>query len=78
MKRKRHEYPRLEWTLCSEVPTDSRRVLVWHRCRPWCRYFQFVIGWWNSEEWRRDDSHWEHGLIHQPTLWKDVEPPDVN
>lgn len=70
----------LEWTPCSQPPSDSRRVLVWHRVRPFCRRNEIVVGWWNSEEWRRDwpwiaPGERDHGRIYQPKFWKDVETP---
>lgn len=65
----------LHWTPCSQPPSDCRRVLIWHRVRPWCRFHQVVVGWWNSKEWRRDDSDHRQGGIYQPVLWKDIEPP---
>lgn len=70
----------LDWTPCSQPPSDCRRVLVWHRVRPWCRFFAPVVGWWNSKQWRCDyrrcpgDTQ-DHGLIYQPMFWKDIEQP---
>jgi hypothetical protein len=66
-----------EWLPCSGTkPPVAERVLVWHRVRPWCRFYQATVGWWNSEEWRRDDSHSSvHGLIYQPKLWRYIEEP---
>ena len=72
---KTHPYPRFEWTPCSEPPDRWRRVLIWHRARPWCRFFRATVGWWNRTEWRRDDSDIRQGAIYQPVLWKDIEPP---
>lgn len=71
-----HAFPRFEWTPCAEPPTDCRRVLIWHRVRPWCRFFHPVVGWWNSKEWRQNDSNAaKHGVIYQPALWKDIDTP---
>jgi hypothetical protein len=72
---KTHPYPRLEWTPCSEPPSDIRRVVVWHRSRRCNRFFQITVGWWNTEEWRKESLNWHEGEIYQPTMWKDVEPP---
>lgn len=73
----RHAYPRFDWTPCSEPPDNCRRVVVWHRVRPWCRFYKIVVGWWNVHEWRWD-YHGEdpkHAIIYQPHCWKDIEPP---
>ena len=72
-----HKFPRLEWTPCSQPPDDCRRVVIWHRCRKWCRFFQIVVGWWNTEEWRQADSqsHLKFGQIYKPVCWRDIEVP---
>jgi hypothetical protein len=68
-----------EWRPCSGAkPPVAERVLVWHRARPWCRVHKATVGWWNSVEWRRDDSNSrEHGVIYQPKLWRYIEEPKV-
>ncbi|HWY74987.1 MAG TPA: hypothetical protein VN281_05190 [Verrucomicrobiae bacterium] len=72
----------LQWTPCKQrLPDVGRRVLIYHRLRPWCRFFEFTVGWWNGKEWRRSycdhpDFSRDHGIIYQPLLWKDVELPD--
>jgi hypothetical protein len=70
-----HPFPQLNWTPCGELPDCYRRVVVLHRVRPWCRFNEIVVGWWNTEEWRRDDSHYAHGKIYQPICWRDIEFP---
>lgn len=75
----KHAFPRLEWTPCSEPPDGYRRVLVWHRVRPWCRFYEPVVGWWNGEGWWRDDSDSQRfGLIYQPVQWQDIEGPETH
>lgn len=71
----RHPFPRTDWTPCDEPPTSNRHVIVWHRVRPFCRYFEPVIGWFNGADWRTDDSNFSHTLIYQPVLWKDIDEP---
>ncbi|GEM_PF-4590461 len=69
----------LQWTPCAKPPEVARRVLIYHRSRPWGRYFTTCIGWWNGREWRREDSNTlKFGIIYQPLLWKDFERPGVN
>lgn len=63
------------WKPCSEKPSNCRRVLIWHRVRPWCRFFSPTVGWWNSVEWLREDSNRAHMKIYQPTLWREIEAP---
>lgn len=77
MSRVTHKFPRLEWTPCSEPPSEYRRVLVVHRCRPWCRFNRIIVGWWNTEEWKHDDSNFAHTSIYQPIVWRDVELPKL-
>ena len=70
-----HPYPQHDWRPCNEPPDDCRRVLIWHRVRPYCRFYRAVVGWWNSEEWLRDstDEHPHAFTIYQPVLWRDIE-----
>ena len=73
----RHAYPQFTWTTCNEPPDNCRRVIVWHRCRQWCRFYEIVVGSWNSLEWRQDnDKGYLQGRIYQPDLWRDIETPD--
>ena len=72
----KHAYPQLEWTDCRQVPDSCRRVLVLHRHQPWSRYYELVVGWWNTKEWRREDSQSsKFGLLYQALMWKDIELP---
>ena len=65
-----------DWTPVSKKPPNGMRVLIWHRVRPWCRYFQPTVGWWNGVEWRADVSHFtDKKVIYQPTMWKFIDPP---
>lgn len=65
------------WTSCKTPPDNNRDVLVWHRVRPYCRFYTATIGFWNSAEWRNHESNWNHQIIYQPTLWRDFDaPPD--
>jgi hypothetical protein len=70
---KKLPFPVTGWTLCcTAVPDAYRRVLVWHRVRPWSRVYLPVIGWFNTEEWMQEDGK----PIYRPLYWKDICPPE--
>ena len=69
-----------DWNPCSVKPKIAEKVLVWHRVRPWCRFCEPVVGWWNGREWRREMIQFvgqlrDHGIIYQPKMWKHIDPP---
>lgn len=74
-------YPSTEWMDCN-IPdqrpdTRGRRVLVWHRIRPYCRFFESVVGWWNGEEWLTyDGTSFGASRIYKPWFWKDIIGPN--
>lgn len=71
-----------QWQPCAIKPEVAKNVLIWHRARPWCRFYKPVVGWWNGKEWRRDfpwflEQTRDHGLIYQPKCWKYIEEPET-
>lgn len=69
--------PGVIWYPCSVKPPVAKPVLIWHRARPWGRFYKLTVGWWNSEEWRREDSNSaQHGIIYQPTHWHHITGPE--
>lgn len=64
-----------EWRGTEEPPEVSTRILVWHRVRPWCRFFKPVVGWWNGKEWLSYEGNVAKP-IYQPQFWKYIESPN--
>jgi hypothetical protein len=63
------------WIPCTTRPEVGRRILIWHRVRPYCRYHEAVVGWWNSEEWIIADNQFPRRRVYQPICWCEIETP---
>lgn len=67
-----------DWRSIHEKPSRGQSVLVWHRMRPYCRYYEAIVGWWNGEGWFSALSHFTSGKpIYQPVAWKYIDPPPL-
>lgn len=65
------------WHPCSEKPPRYALVLIYRRIRPYCRFGEPIVGWWDGRDWRREDSHHQHTFISNPLGWTPLHFPAI-